>query len=261
MSGSRVLRLWGGGLILSAAALSLWLRSAPVRWENAAPANCIPRGCYCEADRGSPVRQPANTWSCWGFVLVGCWIIACPLRPGTRNPFLSEPGYAAAYGAVVWLLGVTSAWFHASLTFPGEWADGVSMHALASFMIAHNLRSGGLIGSGGFYAALAVLIIGNGLFLALSKVLRLELFGFLLAAIVATDVWARRRGAAVGDSPRWLLAAVGTFLAAYGIWLLDFHRLLCSPSSLLQGHAAWHALCSLAAGMLFWHYRTSGLRP
>ena len=39
-------------------------------------------------------------------------------------------------------------------------------------------------------------------------------------------------------------------LVAFGIWLLS-NAGWCDPASLLQGHAAWHLLCALAAYWLF----------
>ena len=40
-------------------------------------------------------------------------------------------------------------------------------------------------------------------------------------------------------------------LVAFTIWLLS-NAGWCDPDSLLQGHAAWHLLCAVAA---YWLYR------
>ena len=64
-------------------------------------------------------------------------------------------------------------------------------------------------------------------------------------------------------SSKALYRAIGTFLGAaaavqgvaFGIWALDVGHVVCDPTSLLQGHAAWHLLGAGAAWCL-WRYFT-----
>lgn len=238
---------------LVSAALVFWLQTSAVRWEAQAPSTCMPDSCFCEADRGGGVRQPANTWSNLAYVFLGLLILGAGVRPGAANPFRSDPAHVWAYGLTAVALGLTSAWFHASLTFLGEWFDGMSMYLLVSLLVAHNLRRGGAVGRTGFLAAYGVLGVASGLFLAFSPVLRKESFGALVASLVVAEVWARRRSAALDG--RWFAAAFASFIVAFGIWLLDYYRIVCSPGSLLQGHAVWHLLCAGTIGLLFLYYR------
>ncbi len=239
---------------LAAAALFFWLQVSPVDWSGQRQSTCFSEahGCFCEADRGGPVRQPANVWSCLGFVFFGLLILGARTQRGA-DPAL-DPFFVQAYGWVILILGLTSAWFHASLTFFGEWADGSSMHLLASLLIAHNLRRGGALDRRGFLRFFLALSAVNLVWLAVSPVLRKESFGALLFVVVFAEMWARRRTPPLNG--RLFEAALATFAASYGIWLLDAFGKVCSPHSLLQGHAAWHVLDALAAWLLFLYYRS-----
>src|SRR6185295_18880229 len=114
------------GVIVSVVFL-VGLQKSGVRWEGKTPSTCMPDDCFCEQDAGGAIRQPANTWYCIGFVMTGFMIMALGTQKDAANPFRSDPAYPLTYGFIVIWLGLASMWFHASLTFPGEWADGEAM--------------------------------------------------------------------------------------------------------------------------------------
>jgi hypothetical protein len=75
-------------------------------------------------------------------------------------------------------------------------------------------------------------------------------FGGLLvvAAVLETVLWRR------GETTRVFrhgVVALAAMLVAFAVWLLT-NAGWCDPDSLLQGHAAWHLLCAVAA---YWLYR------
>jgi hypothetical protein len=70
----------------------------------------------------------------------------------------------------------------------------------------------------------------------------------LTAAVIEVLLW--RRGAGTRTDLRWGLAAVAAILLAFAIWNAT-KSAWCDPHSLLQGHAAWHLLCAVAAYLLF----------
>ncbi|MCW2758924.1 MAG: hypothetical protein JWO46_2670 [Nocardioidaceae bacterium] len=83
-------------------------------------------------------------------------------------------------------------------------------------------------------------------------------FAVLLVTAIGTEVAIRRRGGAAADG-RWILGAVGAMVVAFTIWnLAKDGTPLCHPHSLLQGHAAWHLLCAVAAYCLYRSW-TAGL--
>jgi hypothetical protein len=49
-------------------------------------------------------------------------------------------------------------------------------------------------------------------------------------------------------------------LVAFAIWLLSTSG-WCDPTSLLQGHAAWHLLCAVSAYWLFRLYESEVRTP
>src|SRR5688500_11844388 len=110
---SRMRVLLAAGLAALAAlpvvAWHLW----PPDWQAAAPATCMPDACFCEGIRAGGVRQPANAWSSLSFVVVAIGVVLTTERRRFVELFV-----IAAF-----LLGATSAYYHASLTFFGQWLD------------------------------------------------------------------------------------------------------------------------------------------
>ena len=250
-------RIWVAALVGLAVSLIflVGLQRSSVRWEAEPPSTCMPDDCFCEQDAGGPIRQPSNTWSCFGFVMVGFALMALGTEKGSANPFRSDPAYPLTYGFIVIWLGLASMWFHASLTFRGEWADGMAMYLVPSFFLAHNLRRGRAIPPRGFVPVFALLAAASGWSLATISVFRKQSFALLVFAFIVSELWVRRRSKTSGDQ-RLFSAAFFSFLVAFAIWQLDYHRIVCSPASLLQGHAVWHLLCAVSVGFLFLYYRS-----
>ena len=75
-------------------------------------------------------------------------------------------------------------------------------------------------------------------------------FGLLLvtAVVLETRLW--RRGEPPATVFRHGVVSLAAMLVAFTIWLLT-NAGMCDPHSLLQGHAAWHLLCAVAAYWLF----------
>ena len=75
-------------------------------------------------------------------------------------------------------------------------------------------------------------------------------FGILLVIAIAIEVTLWRRHDGTRTELRWGGAAVAAMLVAFVIWNLA-QGPWCDPTSWIQGHAAWHALTALGAGLLF----------
>ena len=72
----------------------------------------------------------------------------------------------------------------------------------------------------------------------------------VVAIVLETRLW--RRGESVITFRHGVVALVA-MLTAFTIWLLSTHG-WCDPTSIWQGHAAWHLLCAVAAYWLFRMY-------
>lgn len=221
-------------------------------WSNWKPATCMPEACFCEGLRSGIMAQPANTWSSLGFVFVGLMILSARFHGrGESELNAMRVAHTLVYGAAMILIGLGSAFYHASLTFVGQFFDVMGMYLLASFILLYNLSRVTALHERTFvllYLALnAVLAI---LLLVLPE-LRRYLFALLILAALVLAYAAQTR------TPRkYLAAAVATLLLSFLFFLLDLTKIFCAPKSWLQGHALWHLGGALSAGLLYQHYRT-----
>jgi Ceramidase len=239
--GPRTRRTRYGSLVTSP------LVAAASVFEGFRPATCLPDDCFCEAVRDSLVRQPANTWSSLAFVLVAVWIALRLRSPGRARRAL--PGAEAGLLiAALTLLGLGSAFYHATLTFVGQVVDVSGMYLVATFILLHRL--GPRFSLPPIGSVLVFVTANAGLMAAqvTTPSLRRIVFGVLLVTALAVEWGESRRGRA------WLSRGALLMLLAFMIWALDRERLICDPASLLQGHALWHGLGALAAACLFRSY-------
>ena len=54
----------------------------------------------------------------------------------------------------------------------------------------------------------------------------------------------------------WFFLGMGSYIAAFTIWLNQWSELLCNPDSWLQPHAIWHLLSALSTWCFFKFFRT-----
>lgn len=251
----RSITIWLIFGLIAIAAVALGLSG--ITWAGWQPATCMPDGCFCEAIRAGAVAQPVNTYTNLAFALVGLLIINSTRRGG-ESPFMQHRAYGYTFGGAVVLIGMGSLFYHASLSFVGQWFDVMGMYLLITFMLLYDVAR--LRPIGGKYFALIYILanIALGILLVVMPEARRLVFALLVILTLALEViiWRLRHP---NIRYAWLIAAVITFAVAYGIWLLDNSRMLCAPESLLQGHAIWHMLSALAAGMIAIYY--SSQRP
>ncbi len=246
---------WGTGLI----ALCLYtLTGIDVDWATWRPANCMPVECFCEALRDGWVRQPSNSWSNMAFVLVGLLAMrGYPAVAGRPHvPMRDDWLVRGLYGFTALVIGIGSWWYHASLTFAGQWIDVLGMYLLPTWLILYNLLRAGHLKRAAFLPSWLVVNGLLGVGLVVLPLWRRPVFAGLVVVTLLSEFIARRAGAG-GLEKRWIQAAVAALALAFGIWWLDLKHILCDPHSLIQGHAAWHMLCAMAAWWI-WRYYASG---
>jgi hypothetical protein len=212
------------------------------------PASCMPDACFCEAIRSEGIKQPANAWSSLAFVVVAAMVLV-------RRRMRSAGGvaYPLLYAFTLVVVGLGSAYFHATLTFRGQFADVLGMYLIATFALLYSIGqlrslSGGLF-VGAYVAANALLAA----LLYWLPVYRRPIFGLLIVAVLFVELLIRRR-----DGPRsgvrYLRNAAAIMALAFAIWILDYTRVVCAPDTWVQGHAVWHLLGAVAAWYLFRYY-------
>lgn len=225
-------------------------------------ATCVPGHCFCEHAAGFP-DQLANSVSSFAFVLLGAWVVLsrrtglrATLAPGIRKPATREDVLIPLLGITMLFIGVSSFFYHATLSFFGQFLDIFSMYTFGLLLFFGALyRAGRLRGSYALAGFVAASIVFGLLQFAFPDARRILFTALLVPGIILElTPWV------TGHSPRsrrvWAIyAGLGVMVVAYGIWLLDQTPAFCDPGSLLQGHAIWHVLGAVAAFLVFIHYR------
>lgn len=218
----------------------------------------MPDACFCEAIRAGTIAQPANTWSNLGFVILGLLVIAQARSDAGRGQHTSlitqRTAYGAVYGGTCIVIGLGSLFYHASLTFAGQFCDVMGMYLFAVFVLLYALTRWSPLGERTFVAGYVGLNAVLAYLLVNVPSVRRWLFAVVLLAALALEARARRASAAIDAG--YLRAAVFAMAVAFGIWILDITKVLCAPQSWLQGHALWHLLCATAAGLAYLYYRS-----
>ena len=84
---------------------------------------------WCERVSGGMFREPVNTLSNLGFMIVGLFLfwVLCNDTKNSNNPFIGINPISILYASVVIYLGPGSMLMHATNTEWGGWADNLSM--------------------------------------------------------------------------------------------------------------------------------------
>lgn len=252
-----------GTLVAANAALCVFLAySASKGWFNGAPDRCIQaQTCFCEEFRPGPVKQPANTFSNLGFMLIGFACALHAMRNGKADGgrLQSTTFHPALFCTVLALLGPGSMALHASMTEWGGKVDVASMDLFIGVCAAFGLSRRFRWRNGTFVAVVTAFVVAA-MAVKLSPAVKSVpmlgrgevTFGTLVAVFVFNELLPEDEATRL-PSKIWLGRAAGFFFTAFGIWLLSRTptSLLCSPGSLLQGHAAWHILTACGGGCIY----------
>ena len=215
-------------------------------------ASCMPNSCFCEAFRSDGIRQPADAWSSLAFVVVAAMVLV----RWARNSSAGRGGYPLLYVFTLLAIGFGSAYFHATLSFRGQFVDVLGMYLLATLALLYSVdRLRALPGAalvGGYLVTNAVLAT----LLYWVPVVRRVVFVLLILAVLFVEILIRRKSRH-GFPTRQLWIAAAIMALAFVVWILDFTRVLCWPESWMQGHAVWHVLGAVAAWHLFRYYGES----
>lgn len=251
-----------GGRMMAAAALTAataaitiaLLHLAGPDWSRFAPASCTETRCFCEMPRtGALLLQPANSFSSFGYVFAGLLMVLLARSRDRRSAF--PPPAAAVLGLAAMIVGIGSVLLHATLTLWGQFFDLLGMYLVSGFFLVSALARWRNIPDRRamvYYALLCAVLVA--ILYALPEVRRWLFAVVLLAAIILELVFARPRRHQVWTG--YYVAGLIANVVAFTIWNLDQRGQLCSPESLLQGHAVWHLLGAVALWFAFLYYRS-----
>jgi hypothetical protein len=198
----------------------------------------MPDACFCEAIRTEGIRQPSNSASSLAFVLVAALIVA-----RGRNNAMS-----ILFSLTLTFVGIGSAYFHATLSFTGQFFDVLGMYLVATLALLFSINS---VRRLSITTLIGAYIVSNGVLAVIlytAPALRRWIFAALLGGIIVAEIRNTQ------SERRYLVRAVGVMAVAFIIWILDFTRIACSPTSAVQGHAIWHILGAVASWYLYLHY-------
>ena len=221
-------------------------------WQLWQPATCFQTNCFCEAVQlSSAIRQPVNAWSSLAFAFGGIYIL-CAVFFGRKNDLYTDV-FSYMLGIASIIVGLGSAFYHASLTFTGQFFDIFGMYLVTSLMLVYALKR---LYQWSMARAISTYLILN-VVLTLIQLLipetRRYIFAVVLIAALAFElVYITRLKPAI--QTKWLTIGLGLFAFAFFVWVLDNTRTLCAPESVLQNHALWHILGAVALLFLDRYY-------
>lgn len=205
---------------------------------------------FCEAVHKG-VAQPVNAWSSLIFFEAVALLLLI-YTVNSRRYIQDSPLYSYLFITVVILLGGASYWNHASLGFWGGLSDFESMYLFITLVI--------LLGVSWFWPIYNKYLVGTWLVINIPLTYiagqngRITDYTFMALVLIVvglelTAMWQLKR---LGSWYFWLSLISLAF--GYLIWQLDVRKIWCNPYSLWQGHAFWHLLTAIAAGLLFLYF-------
>ncbi len=218
---------------------------------------------FCEASRSGLIKQPANTWSNIGFIIVGL-TIAWQLSRGTfqsnKNIFTQSSFTAIFFASLAVFLGPGSMAMHATETRAGGFLDMLSMYLVAAFITAYSVQR--FFRLNAFSFSLIFLFIVGTCVSVQNLPYQIPLVGFfgnfIFGCFIFITVIFEALNSFVRKSTceiKWGILSISTLLLAFLIWNLERNfDAFCNPHSLIQGHAIWHLLDALAVYFLFRFY-------
>ncbi|GAA5531417.1 ceramidase domain-containing protein [Herpetosiphon gulosus] len=227
-------------------------------WNGWKSATCFPSSCFCESIRDSIIRQPVNTWSSLSFVLSGLIVIRFGftdrLENKNKNFITKYIGFPILFGIALIIIGIGSTFYHASLTFIGQFMDVFGMYLIATFMIIYVISRK----INKIKIMLIAYVLSN-ILLALLLVFIPELRRYAFAIIIVIGLAMETLYIKKSDSyinTRYIKIAITSMAIAFAIWITDITKIICSPYSIYQGHAIWHLLGALSSLYLYLYYRS-----
>lgn len=263
------------GLIEVAVLAIVFFVLGAARWiESSRPDECVAENsCYCEPLGTGMIKQPSNTVSNLGFVIVGIALLAslpAAVAGSGADPMEEETVFSVLYGCVVIFLGPGSMFFHASMKKWGGWVDTFSMMLFTGFLLVYDIVGVADGGKGmffGIYLPLVAVLGALSWFVPRSPIPGFSMgsfsFGamaggwillqfFTIAGIPDTGI-----DRANGPAILLLLAAAFVFGVAFVIQQKSqTGKPWCQPEATIQGHALWHVLAAAATVILFFYLQT-----
>ena len=218
---------------------------------------------FCEPPRIDRfIRQPADTYSNLGFLFAGILMLVYAWQDGqsTTKQFVARHRvWSQVYGGALVLTFLGSAFFHASLTWLGEWIDLAAVFAAGWLPILFNFHRLQARNHPHANPAWPWLLIFAVLWaLSCYSIFRIKAwytFPTLLVLIGMSSALVQWKHGNRRSLP-WMLGSIGLTFFAIMWFVFDIRRVGCDPDSWFQPHAMWHLTDAAAAGSFYGFTRT-----
>ncbi|TAL14473.1 hypothetical protein EPN95_02670 [Patescibacteria group bacterium] len=217
------------------------------------PASCLSDHCFCEAPSLSGLAQPINAITSLVFVVFGVWVLMTREKIGKKT---KERGLVLAFGIILIYFGVSSFFYHGTLSSLGQFLDIFSRYVFAILLLVGALLRRNQIKLLQAVVLFIVLNIAFGLLqLHIPESHRL-VFGLLLLPGILLEQQPKTTGYKwFSKQVRFLYIGIGTLTAGYIFRILDSSSAFCMTHSVIQGHAIWHILLATSVYMVILHYK------
>ena len=257
--------------ILVLALLFMHYREVNV-WESMVAGKALLNPSYAERIYESSVfRTRANTWSNYGFVVVGAYALALAWLDSKREYdaqagyIVKNPIYGALFGIGCVYVGIGSGFFHASLTRWGQQLDVASMYAALTALIAMNLERylpkvpGPALRTHAIWVA-GVLAASVYFYIykwEMSSKTTLTTLSFTMVFFCVADLFRCKSS----FHKLWSLLSLAVIVFAVYIRQLGVDGKFSGPDTVFQAHAIWHLLCAASLACIFLYYRSECIVP
>jgi hypothetical protein len=226
---------------------------------------------YCERNRMDQiVRQPANTWSNFGYMLTGLFAFSMGVqdwkRGGRRkseNFLVRHPEFSFLFGISCMYLFFGSFLYHASLTYTFQKMDITGLFSVIVAVLGFNLykifpytRIRGKLRSN-HVPVIIFTLLANYLIFTKLWTLNINIFfpSMIITVFITFALYIRIRKQH-DYFINYMKASIIVLLLGSLVWILDRSHVLCAPDSVLQGHALWHLLTAGSIFLIYLYYRS-----
>lgn len=225
-------------------------------WSTWKAATCLP-DCWCEAARhGQCILEPVNTWTNLGFIFFGLFFLwKAKKLTISQNALSSDISFPRLYGVAMIFVGAGSFFYHASQTFVGQWFDVYGMYLVSIFYIGYNLFRTHRVNKTGFVLFYFIVTGLLGLIIIYWPESRRFLFGLSILVALIQCIWIQIKSHSK-IKKRFLWGALGSYLLAQSLWILDKEKIWCNPYAWMNGHGLWHLLTAVSALLLYFYFQS-----
>lgn len=204
--------------------------------------------------------QPQVALSNLGYLLAGLILLHHTHWQNPKDAGLSESepasfGFPRFFAAGLLMAGAFSFFSHASLSRLGEWFDLMGVYLLGGLLVFHNLGRLTPISTRIRLGMIGAALVAGGTQMAIAPWLQQIGIAIFFGCTVLLEGMVQLTRKPLGVKP-FLYAALGSYAAGGILWAVGGGP---NCTNAVPWHAGWHLLSALAAGLLFFYYRSEAL--